>query len=91
VPEKVTFATRPKQVQAAIARAVTAGVPFAWFAADEEFRQNPGLHSYLEAEGIAYAMAVPKNTDIVTGGISSASDLPAARCTRLMSLPGSRS
>jgi SRSO17 transposase len=76
VPEKVTFATRPKQVQAMIARAVTAGVPFAWFAADEEFGQNPGLRSYLEAEGIAYAMAVPKNTDIVTGGISSASDLP---------------
>jgi SRSO17 transposase len=76
VPEKVTFATRPKQVQAMIARTVVAGVPFAWFAADEEFGQNPGLRTYLEAEGIAYAMAVPKNTDIVTGGISSASGLP---------------
>ncbi|EOD64740.1 transposase [Amycolatopsis vancoresmycina DSM 44592] len=76
VPEKVTFATRPKQVQAMIARAVTAGVPFAWFAADEEFGQNPGLRTYLEAEGIAYAMAVPKNTDITTGGISSAAGLP---------------
>jgi len=58
VPEKVTFATRPKQVQAMIARAVVAGVPFAWFAADEEFGQNPGLRTYLETEGIAYAMAV---------------------------------
>jgi SRSO17 transposase len=76
VPEEVTFATRPKQVQVMIARAVVAGVPFAWFAADEEFGQNPGLRSYLEAEGIAYAMAVPKNTDIATGGISSASALP---------------
>jgi SRSO17 transposase len=88
VPEKVTFATRPKQVQAMIARTVAAGVPFAWFAADEEFGQNPGLRSYLEAEGIAYAMAVPKNTDTVTGGISSASGLPtliknaASRLTR---------
>jgi SRSO17 transposase len=75
VPEKVTFATRPRQVQDMIGRAVAAGVPFAWFAADEEFGQNPGLRSFLETEGIAYAMAVPKNTDIATGSISSA-DLP---------------
>lgn len=74
VPEKVTFATRPKQVQGMIERAVAAGVPFAWFAADEEFGQNPGLRSYLETAGIAYAMAVPKNTDISTGAISSATD-----------------
>jgi len=72
VPEKVTFATRPKQVQGMIERAVAAGVPFAWFAADEEFGQNPGLRSYLETEGIAYAMAVPKNTDTSTGAVSSA-------------------
>ena len=70
VPEEVTFATRPQQVQDMIARAVAAGVPFAWFAADEEFGQNPGLRSYLETEGIAYAMAVPKNTDTVTGSIT---------------------
>jgi SRSO17 transposase len=76
VPEKVTFATRPRQVQDMVDRAVAAGVPFAWFAADEEFGQNPGLRSYLEAEGIAYAMAVPKNTDIDTGSITSAADLP---------------
>lgn len=60
VPEEVTFATRPRQVQDMIGRAVAAGVPFAWFAADEEFGQNPGLRSYLEGDGIAYAMAVPK-------------------------------
>jgi SRSO17 transposase len=70
VPEEVTFATRPRQVQDMVGRAVAAGVPFVWFAADEEFGQNPGLRSYLEAEGIAYAMAVPKNTDTVTGNIT---------------------
>lgn len=75
VPEEVVFATRPRQVQDMIARAIAAGVPFAWFAADEEFGQNPGLRSYLETERIAYAMAVPKNTDTVTGSISTA-DLP---------------
>lgn len=75
VPDKVTFATRPQQVQDMISRSVTTGVPFAWFAADEEFGQNPGLRSYLETERIAYAMAVPKNTDITTGNLSTA-DLP---------------
>ena len=58
-----------------IGRAVAAGVPFAWFAADEEFGQNPGLRSYLEAGGIAYAMAVPKNTDIATGNLSTVAGL----------------
>jgi SRSO17 transposase len=72
VPEEVTFATRPRQVQDMIGRAVAAGVPFGWFVADEEFGQNPGLRSYLEGERIAYAMAVPKNTDTVTGSITTA-------------------
>jgi SRSO17 transposase len=72
VPEEVTFATRPQQVQAMIARAVAAGVPFAWFAADEEFGQNPGLRAYLEREQIAYCMAVPQTTDITTGNVSTA-------------------
>jgi len=29
-----------------IKRAVTGGVPFRWFTADEEFGQNPGLRDY---------------------------------------------
>jgi SRSO17 transposase len=62
IPEDVGFATRPQQVAVMIERAVQAGVPFAWFAADEEFGQNPGLRAYLEERQIAYVMAVPKNT-----------------------------
>ncbi|MGH4007497.1 MAG: hypothetical protein ACRDTH_04910 [Pseudonocardiaceae bacterium] len=34
----------------------------AWFTADEEFGQNPGLRDYLEGSRIPYVMAVPKNT-----------------------------
>lgn len=75
VPEDLAFATRPQQVQDMIARAVAAGVPFAWFAADEEFGQNPGLRAYLETAGIAYAMAVPKNTDTTTGNITTRTDV----------------
>jgi len=70
IPEDVTFATRPQQVQAMIgrARARAAGLPFAWFTADEEFGQNPGLREYLGNEGIAYVMAVPKNTSFTDSG-----------------------
>lgn len=70
VPEEVGFATRPQQAAAMVGRAVDAGVPFAWFAADEEFGQNPGLRRYLEGAGIAYAMAVPKTTDLATFSVS---------------------
>lgn len=63
IPEDVEFATRPKQVEAMIDRTMRAGVPFAWFVADEEFGQNPGLRAYLEEHQISYVMAVPKNTE----------------------------
>jgi SRSO17 transposase len=77
VPQDVRFATRPQQVQSMIARTVAAGVPFAWFAADEEFGQNPSLRAYLESEQIAYCMAVPKTTNTATGNISTAKQDPA--------------
>jgi SRSO17 transposase len=67
IPEEAQFATRPQQVKAMIGRARAAGVPFAWFTADEEFGQNPGLREYLENEGIAYVMAVPRNTAFTDG------------------------
>jgi SRSO17 transposase len=63
IGEDVSFATRPMQVKAMIERAVSAKVPFAWFLADEEFGQNPGLRTFLEQGHIAYVMAVPKNTE----------------------------
>jgi len=70
IPDEVAFRTRPQQVQAMIDRAVAAGVPFSWFVADEEFGQNRILRRHLEAEGIAYCMAVPKSTDVNTAGIT---------------------
>ncbi|MDT9701896.1 IS701 family transposase [Streptomyces sp. P17] len=76
IPDEVAFRTRPQQVQAMIDRAVAAGVPFSWFVADEEFGQNRILRRYLEAEGIAYCMAVPKSTDVNTAGITTNPDTP---------------
>ena len=68
IPEDLTFTTRPQQVRDMIKRMVAAGLPFAWFAADEEFGQNPGLREFLENEKIAYVMAIPKNTMITSPG-----------------------
>lgn len=62
VPDDMSFKTRPEQVIEMIDAAVAAGVPFAWFTADEEFGQNPGLRDHLQSAGISYVMAVPKNT-----------------------------
>jgi SRSO17 transposase len=64
IPADLAFATRPQQAAAMIERALEAKVPFAWFAADEEFGQNPGLRAFLEEHQISYVMAIPKNTEI---------------------------
>jgi SRSO17 transposase len=66
VPPQQAFQTRPQQVQEMIESTRGAGVPFAWFTADEEFGQNPGLCGYLEKNRIPYVMAVPKNTTCTT-------------------------
>jgi SRSO17 transposase len=68
IPEENVFATRPQQVRVMIERVVAAGLPFAWFAADEEFGQNPGLREFLEDSEIPYVMAIPKNTMITSPG-----------------------
>jgi SRSO17 transposase len=65
VPPEVSFATRPVQVREMIEAACRAGVPFAWFTADEEFGQNPGLCNYLAESCIPYVMGVPKNTQFL--------------------------
>jgi SRSO17 transposase len=65
IPPEVTFKTRPAQVQDMIEATRQASVPFAWFTADEEFGQNPGLRDYLEHNRIPYVMAVPKNTQFI--------------------------
>jgi SRSO17 transposase len=41
VPPEVGFKTRPQQVKEMIESAMEAGVPFAWFTADEEFAPEP--------------------------------------------------
>jgi SRSO17 transposase len=80
VPDEVTFTTRPQQVREMIEDARAAEVPFAWFTADEEFGQNPGLCDYLENIRCRYVMAIPKNTTFCdTGGRPQQIDTHARR------------
>lgn len=80
VPPDLAFATRPAQVIEMIRAARAAGVPFAWFTADEEFGQNPGLRDYLETNRIPYVMAVPKTTQFTdTAGRTLQCDTLTAR------------
>lgn len=65
VPVDATFKTRPQQVREMIETAQAVQVPFAWFTADEEFGQNPGLCDYLEGRRLPYVMGIPKNTTFV--------------------------
>ena len=59
IADEVAFATKPKLAQDMVERALKAGVPFAWVAADEVYGQNPGLRDWLEGQQIGYVMAVP--------------------------------
>ena len=58
IPDEVEFATKPRQAQAMIARAIAAGVPFAWFTADETYGQAKWLQAWLEERDVSYVMAI---------------------------------
>jgi SRSO17 transposase len=54
----VEFVTKPRQAQAMISQAIAAGVPFAWFTADETYGQAKCLQAWLEGEDVSYVMAI---------------------------------
>jgi SRSO17 transposase len=67
VPDDVEFATKPEQAKAMLQRAVEAGVPFAWFTADEAYGQNPALRGWCEQQDIAYVMATRCDDEVPSG------------------------
>jgi hypothetical protein len=48
-----------------LARALAAGVPCGWFAADSGYGRDPGLRAFCHDHGLAYVMAVPKDLPLV--------------------------
>jgi SRSO17 transposase len=78
IGDDVAFATKPELARQMIGRAVKAGVPFAWFAADEVYGQNPKLRAWLEKEKIAYVVAVPCDEQVATAAGRRRADALAA-------------
>jgi SRSO17 transposase len=66
IPEDVEFTTKPRQAQAMIGRAVAAGVPFAWFTADEAYGQAKYLQAWLEDQDVSYVMAIRRSDTLTT-------------------------
>jgi SRSO17 transposase len=83
IPPEVEFTTKPRQAQAMISRAITAGVPFAWFTADETYGQAKYLQAWLEGQDVSYVMAIRcSDTLTMPGGEQRADALIAAAPAR---------
>lgn len=66
VPEDTGFATKPALASRMILRALDAGVPAQWVAADEVYGGNPTLRSDLEKRQIGYVLAVACDHRVIT-------------------------
>ncbi|GLZ09731.1 transposase [Actinomadura sp. NBRC 104412] len=79
VPEEVTFATKPELARRMLARALDAGVPAGWVAADEVYGQSPRLRTGLETRGIGYVLAVACDHRVTVGiGVRRADQIAVA-------------
>jgi SRSO17 transposase len=65
IPDEVEFATKPRQMIAMLARAIDAGVPFAWVTADEVYGQAGYLRDWLQDRDAGYVLAI-RSVDLVT-------------------------
>jgi SRSO17 transposase len=79
IPDDIEFAPKAQLAQAMLARAIEAGVPFAWFTADEVYGQAKYLRRWLEERDVAYVMAIRRtDTFPVSGAEQRADALTAA-------------
>jgi SRSO17 transposase len=74
IPDDIEFAPKPQLAQAMLARAIEAGVPFAWFTADEVYGQAKYLRRWLEARGVAYVMAIRRSDTFPVSGSEQRAD-----------------
>jgi SRSO17 transposase len=58
VPGQAAFATKPGLARMMLERALAAGVPAGWVAADEVYGGDPALRGWCEARGLPYVLAV---------------------------------
>jgi SRSO17 transposase len=65
VPTDRAFATKPELATRMLARALEAGVPFRWFAADSGYGRDPDLRAFCHDNTVAYVLAVPRDLPLV--------------------------
>ena len=99
IPPAVPFATKPQLAERLIARAIAAGVPFAWVVGDEVYGSDRHLRMFLEEHERPFVLAVRRNEklwSVLDGrlGQHAAADLAAALPTatwqELSAGPGSK-
>jgi SRSO17 transposase len=61
IPPAAAFATKPRLAERMIARALAAGVPFAWVVGDEVYGSDRSLRMFLEAHERPFVLAVRSN------------------------------
>ena len=66
IPATVEFTTKPRQAKTMISRAIEAGVPFAWFTADEVYGQAKYLQAWLEEKDVSYVLAIRRSDTLTT-------------------------
>jgi SRSO17 transposase len=102
IPPAASFATKPQLAQPMIARAIAAGVPFAWVVGDEVYGSDRRLRMFLEEQKRPFVLAVRRNEklwsvheDAGHFGQHAAADLaaalPAKAWRRLSAGPGAKS
>jgi SRSO17 transposase len=64
VPKEAEFATKAVLAQRMLARALDAGVPAGWVAADEAYGQDYKFRTWCEHHKIGYVVAVPRSQSI---------------------------
>lgn len=67
VPDKTAFATKPALARAMIERAIAAGVPFAWVAADSVYGVGE-VETALRRAGKGYVLGIPSNYSVKSFG-----------------------
>lgn len=91
VPTAVEFTTKPKLGRAMLARALAAGVPCAWVTADSVYGSDSTLRRWLEAQSLAYVLAVTSGQHLALQRVDEwIADVPADGWQRLSAGNGAK-
>jgi SRSO17 transposase len=95
IPEELEFATKPTLAQTVITRALDAGVPAQWVAADEVYGVDAALRAEREARQVGYVLALGSDRRVPTAAgpmrpDTLAASLPKGVWQRLSAGPGAK-